>query len=997
LDVSYNPHLDVSFVGLNGDSTTLRHLEMRQTGTTSVTGVSKASKTLEVANLSENKLDTQFPLDLFELTKLTSLHVAECSLKGSLPDDIHRLSMLHELNLYKNDLTGTLPEGLSRLVHMRHLTVSFNQFHGTLPSYLNDKMIVLQQFWAANNDFTGAIPSFSVSPDIFKLYLNGNSFSGDIPDDFLEATLGGPNSNPISINLSHNEFEGIIPESLDRLEALEIHWKLGDNKWTAVPDVLCDNANWNDGNVAEFGCFGLLCPPRMYSRVGYQTEEMKCQPCETAEYFGATNCFDKDDRSALVELFVATNGEKWDRNDGWLEPETSVCDWYGIYCWDIGDIRDGRVRRVELPNNNLQGEIPETLLTIEHMTTLDVSRNPVTVYFTNMHRTQHLFSVNVAGTNTKDYDGIEHANSFFKRLYADQTPVGGTIPKEIRQMENLQVLSMQECDLNGELPANLFDNMVSLKELYLANNNLKGAVPDRWDALEDLEILSLAKNQFKGGIPSSLDAAPSLTSVSLQDQLSKGGGLTGSLPAFASTRTLSQLMVGNNKLDGDLPEDFLAAVEEDTLFTIDLSNNKFTGTVHGSWDRFQNMNLYLEGNRIAEIDQGLCSNAEWMSGGVGSFGCDAILCPAGTMGGRRQFTDIGCEVCRAVNTEGSYLGQVNCGESEAVLTGEQGILELFYNRMGGNGWRSSENWMTDTTICAWYGVDCNEDGSVASIQLGSNQLVGSFPTEIFQLPNLVHLKLHDNDIQMSFLGIENARNLETLSLDSTGLESLNGVGQARSLVELNVGHNKLKDLPEELSRLINLRTLDVSHNLLGGFLPYWMPGLVSLTTFTASNNQFSGPVSDFSSFSNLVYVDLSANQLTGSVPSTLLGGAPDDEKVVIDLSSNMINGVVPAELGRLSRLSLQLQDNRITEIDSDLCNVEGINDYDVMSFGCDAILCPAGTWNNIGRQSNEDMPCEPCSKAKFMGSTHCGKSSAPKTLATSLGLLLGAVITWIVV
>jgi Leucine-rich repeat (LRR) protein len=86
---------------------------------------------------------------------------------------------------------------------------------------------------------------------------------------------------------------------------------------------------------------------------------------------------------------------------------------------------------------------------------------------------------------------------------------------------------------------------------------------------------------------------------------------------------------------------------------------------------------------------------------------------------------------------------------------------------------------------------------VVSIQLGSNKLVGLFPTEIFQLPSLVHLKLYDNTVRMDFTGIENARNLQTLSLDKTGLESLEGVGQARSLVELNVGQNKLNGgLPE---------------------------------------------------------------------------------------------------------------------------------------------------------------------------------------------------------
>jgi hypothetical protein len=464
---------------------------------------------------------------------------------------------------------------------------------------------------------------------------------------------------------------------------------------------------------------------------------------------------------------------------------------------------------------------------------------------------------------------------------------------------------------------------------------------------------------------------------------------------------LAKLHFGFNSLAGDLPDDFLAAVEEDTVFTIDLSNNQLTGTVHKSYDRFQKIDLYLEGNRIAGIDQELCDNDDWMSGNVGSFGCEAILCPSGTSGGRRKFSDVGCELCPTATLEDAYLGQVGCGKESSQITGERGILALFHKRMGGSGWRLSDNWNTDASICSWHGIDCDEDGSVASIQLGSNNLVGNFPTEIYTLPKLMHLKLHDNNIAMDFTGIENARNLQTLVLDNTGLKSLNGVGQARSLVELKVGHNSLSgDLPEELSRLINLRTLDVSHNSLSGFLPYWLRGLVSLTTLLASDNTFSGPMNDMASLSDLEYVDLSSNQLTGTVPPTLLAGSPRDKKVLVDLSKNNLAGMVPADIGRLSRLTILLQDNQITGLQRGICDVEGLNDYTVMSFGCDAILCPVGTWNQLGRQSNEDMPCEPCNKAKYMGSTHCGKSGATnvaKTMTISLTLAVGTLLSWMLV
>jgi hypothetical protein len=279
-------------------------------------------------------------------------------------------------------------------------------------------------------------------------------------------------------------------------------------------------------------------------------------------------------------------------------------------------------------------------------------------------------------------------------------------------------------------------------------------LPDRWDEFANLEILALAKNQFQGSLPSTLDAAASLRAVSLQDQVTKGGGLTGAIHPFSSTRSLRTLHLAGNKLDGDLPEELLASVEGDSPVTIDLSNNLVTGKVHGAYDRFKRLNLYLEGNFITEMEDHLCHQAEWMSGSVGAFGCDAILCPAGTMGGRRQFTDSTCEVCKDSDDEpASYLGQAVCGKDATDDLSERDILELLFDQLGGVGWHNGQFWMTDESICEWYGINCDENGSVTSIQLGGNQLVGSFPTEIYLLPNLVHLKLYSNTLYFSFEGI----------------------------------------------------------------------------------------------------------------------------------------------------------------------------------------------------------------------------------------------------
>lgn len=442
---------------------------------------------------------------------------------------------------------------------------------------------------------------------------------------------------------------------------------------------------------------------------------------------------------------------------------------------------------------------------MRHLTTIDLSRNEIVLPFNNIDQSEHMFSINVAGTRTKDFDGIEDANAFFRELYADHTPISGGIPTEIMGLETLQVLALQGCDLSGELSEDIF-SLVDLGELYLSDNNLRGNLPDRWDELKNLKVLGLAKNQFTGPLPSSLDRASNLIAVSLHDQTTKGGGLSGAVPSMSTTTTVRTLLLAGNKLEGDLPENLLTGVDGSMPVTVDLSHNLVTGKVHGTYDRFKKMNFYLEGNFITEVDENLCKQANWMQGGVGEYGCDAILCPAGTMGGRRAYSDSVCLPCG--QSDSAFLGQATCNKDPSMGLSERDILELLYDTCAGTTWHVRDNWMSERPVCDWFGIGCDESGSVTSVQLGGNQLAGELPTEIYLLPKLMHLKLYSNSLYISFAGIENAKNLKTLGLDNTGLTSLRGIGQARSLDELNVALNKLSGpIPEEVSRLVNLRSL----------------------------------------------------------------------------------------------------------------------------------------------------------------------------------------------
>ena len=80
--------------------------------------------------------------------------------------------------------------------------------------------------------------------------------------------------------------------------------------------------------------------------------------------------------------------------------------------------------------------------------------------------------------------------------------------------------------------------------------------------------------------------------------------------------------------------------------------------------------------------------------------------------------------------------------------------------------------------------------------------------------------------------------------------------------------------------------------------------------------------------------------------------------------TNDLGGNLPEELGKMKRLKhFNITSNRITGTVPDaLCHTkEGNNLIDI--FGCDAILCPPGTFHPNGA-SNDLTACSPCPKSK---------------------------------
>jgi Leucine-rich repeat (LRR) protein len=354
-----------------------------------------------------------------------------------------------------------------------------------------------------------------------------------------------------------------------------------------------------------------------------------------------------------------------------------------------------------------------------------------------------------------------------------------------------------------------------------------------------------------------------LVVLSLHRSRRVGPGIKGPLLSLDQLPNIQELYMGGNEISGTIPNNFLNSALGDMDLYIDLSDNRITGTLPSSLTKIESLSLLLTGNKIAGIHNDLCSKRSWMRGDVANFGCDAILCPPGTYSelGRQSSPETACESCGS-NAFAPYYGSTVCyrENGEMVLT-ERQILENFYVEAGGSNWKFSENWLSDRLPhCSWHGINCttiNGSPHVTSIQLEGNQLSGVISSYIFLMPHLKVLNLKSNDIIVSFGYAAQPSVLEELYLSNTLVSNLTGIGALGNLTVLNVAGSYVFDIPSEVFSFDNLAELDISHNDLKGTLPSEIGNLHNLVSLRAYGNSLSGQIpSSIGRLVKLIHLDL---------------------------------------------------------------------------------------------------------------------------------------------
>ena len=1009
--VSLELRRNTVWLSLDGiaNATNLKSLYLSETPVKSLAGIGASN--LELLHLTSCNITGPFPAELFDVKTLQGLYLNYNSFEGTLPSEIHQLTALREFFLFHNKVSGQFPSEIGLLSNLVVLGVGGNLFTGSLPTQLNQLALLQTLSFQEEDGFSessdiehdsgfdvglsGSLPPFDGLISLTELYLAKNSFEGPIPEDFLAGI--SDTGRTVKVDLTRNKLRGAIPTSLTRFEDLRLF--LAGNMIDNVPDDICNKVGWMDGQMHD-GCDALLCKPGSYNDIGRRNIDNPCQACAfnaSTFYYGSQACIpqkedDLDERSILFQLYRTLDGNSWTNRDNWLEDDRSICSWHGVHC---ATDRDETIVRLELPANGLKGRMPASIYHLSSLQVLNVRGNEIDVDFHGAEATKTLVELNLDETKVSSVKGIGKIQPLKILHLAQNDLLGEVLPDDLFDLTNLEFLDVSKSGLGGMLPESI-GRLSQLVQLFCPENDITGTLPGGLGRLERLEVLDLSENMLVGNLPSEMASMTSLQSIFIDTFSRNGAGISGPLLSFSTMPKLRNIYLGSNTLTGTIPADFLAGIDAtNELVSVGLSWNSLTGTVPSELSRLKKLDIALTENLVDKVDKTLCSMHRWMDGAVNLYGCNAILCPAGTFNqnGRQTSQEDPCIPCLDDETTG-HMGTTSCLSAQRAL--EKLILKLFFEETGGSEWKENDGWMDDNVdICEWHGIACNDDKTVESIMLGSNNVIGTPPKDLFDMKNLRSLWLYSNPVNFSFEGIDGARKLTSLLLDSTGLKSIKGIGLATSLSDVDIRFNALTGpLPSEIKNLRELQSFSAGHNQFSGTILTFSNNR-QLKSLRLGDNQLTGTMPDFSNHVFLSSLDLSDNRLTGTIPGNLLESLQAGSKAFVDLSSNQLSGIVPGELRRHhEELNIYLRDNKLVGIDSDICSAVGYNEGDVGAYGCDAILCPAGFFlEGSGRASQERGPCVACPQAEYFGSSTCGvASSALPTSVWSIAVVLSSLV-----
>ena len=472
---------------------------------------------------------------------------------------------------------------------------------------------------------------------------------------------------------------------------------------------------------------------------------------------GSSSAQVSPDSTALVAIYDALGGDSWNENTNW-KSANPISTWFGVTVNG-----SNRVDGLHLPDNNLNGVLPDTIWTLTDLKLLKLSTNnlagstiPPAIGNLVLLEEFKIWEAGLTGgipTEISLCDSLTH-------FWVSSNNLSGSIPDEITDLPKLTLLNLNENQLTGTIPDSI-GNLASLEELLLNMNELTGAIPSTIGNLAQLRHLQAFDNQLSGSIPVEIGSLDSLQWLELNDN-----ELTGSIPSeICNLSQLWMLDLKNNQLSGVLPDSLGNLVNLQRLMA---SDNLLTGeipTTIGNLGQLTNLELFnnqLTGTIPAQIGSltsldYLDLNNNQLSGPI----------PSG-IGNLGSLTGLMLNYNDLSGTIPTWIGNLT----------ELRSLGLEHNQLTGG----IPDTITALTNLEW-------------LFLAGNELSGPIPTDIGNLTALRGAWLYSNalsgSVPVSITNLDSVQNISLGGNQLTGLPDLSSWGPTL-LSEFHLAPNLLQ-------------------------------------------------------------------------------------------------------------------------------------------------------------------------------------------------------------
>ncbi|GKC36232.1 leucine-rich repeat-containing protein [Tanacetum coccineum] len=398
---------------------------------------------LTFLDLSFNKFSGEWELDtlLSSLTNLEYLHLSYSGFSVTTKNTNHYVNPGFWYLKLASCKLKVFPESFRAMKQLRRLDLSRNEIHGQIPHWAGEIGRNELSLLNLSHNFITGLPQFQWYGRMEELYLQSNLIEGPFPPSICNM------SHLWYLDMSHNSFDGVIPQCVGNLNNSLEMMDLGNNSFQGtIPNV--------------FGGFIYMFKGLILN--GNQLEGGVPSSLSKCEY---------------LKVLDLGNNQLNGTFPGWL----------GELCF---------LQVLILKSNNFHGNIQPSFAVkfpFPRLQVLDLSHNS----FVGQLPTKYFQNFNSMKNVVKDNTEPQYLDIGVGMYYSIVVAMKGVDQDIPRLFVGLTIIDLSNNYFERGIPE-IIGNLRALKVLNLSHNR---NIPQSLAGIKGLEVLNLSQNHLKGRIP----------------------------------------------------------------------------------------------------------------------------------------------------------------------------------------------------------------------------------------------------------------------------------------------------------------------------------------------------------------------------------------------------------------------------------------------------------------------------------------------------------------